>query len=103
DVSGTVTVTDTLPAGMSFGSASGASCTPAGQTVVCTLPALTAGGVASFTITVHVAPSATGSLTNFVTVGSDTPDPDAANSTTSDAVTVVRSADLEIAKSHTGT
>jgi uncharacterized repeat protein (TIGR01451 family) len=90
---GTVTVVDTLPAGMTYVSSnpgtSGFTCTPSsGDTVVtCTrTTALAAGATAPFTITVAVAPGAA-SGTNTATV-SATPDHSSANDTADDATTV---------------
>jgi uncharacterized repeat protein (TIGR01451 family) len=71
---GNITVTDTLPAALTFvsGSAAGGwSCTATGQTVTCTYsgPALAAaGGNSTVTLTVSVAPGAFPSVTNTATV-----------------------------------
>ncbi|HMD44717.1 MAG TPA: isopeptide-forming domain-containing fimbrial protein, partial [Acidimicrobiales bacterium] len=101
-----VSVTDTLPAGMAFVSGTGTSwtCTHVGQVVTCTLSgALAATTSTTITLTVAVATSTPpGVLTNTATVSSTTPDPDLLNNSSSDQVTVVTSADLQIQKSHTG-
>jgi len=70
---GNITVTDTLPAGLSFASFAGAnwSCAATGQAVTCTYsgPALAAaGGNSTFTLTVSAAPGAFPSVTNTATV-----------------------------------
>ena len=73
--SGTVTVADTLPAGLSFvsGSGSGFTCSVAGQVVTCTSStAIAINGTA--TITLAVNPPTTGAKANTATVigGGDT-------------------------------
>jgi uncharacterized repeat protein (TIGR01451 family) len=96
-----VSVTDTLPAGVTFVSAAGTgwTCTNAGNvSVTCTLPAL-ATGTSAPTITVVVgAPAAGGSLVNTATVTSTTADPTPANNTSSVTTTATPSADLSIVK-----
>ena len=47
----------------------------------------------------RVSPSAAGSILNTAVVGSDTPDPDPANNTSTDETPVAESADLAVAKS----
>jgi uncharacterized repeat protein (TIGR01451 family) len=98
---GTTTVTDVLPPGLTFVSAtgSGASCGAAGQAVTCVRTALLAAGQ-SFTITLQVAvsPSATGNITNTATVS--TPgDVNAANNNATVTTPVASGIDLAIAKS----
>ena len=85
DPAASVVLTDTLPASTTFVSLS----TPAGWS--CTTPAVGAGGsiscstasmsvgAATFMLTVAVAPSATGTISNTATVGSSTNDPTPAN------------------------
>ena len=103
--SGTVTVTDTLPTGLTATGLSGTgwSCTLA--TVTCTRSDALAGGGSYpvITLTVNVASNAPASVTNTATVsggGDTTP----ANNTASDGTTISAAsvADLRIAKSHTG-
>ncbi len=72
---GNITVTDTLPAGLSFASSAGAGWACAAnaqnaQSVLCTYTGapLAAGGNSSFTLTVSVAPGAFPSVTNGATV-----------------------------------
>jgi uncharacterized repeat protein (TIGR01451 family) len=84
----TVTVTDTLPAGLTFASGTGTgwTCSAVGQVVTCThAPTLNAG--ASFppiTLTVNVLESAAASVTNSVTVSSASFDATPANNTDTD-------------------
>jgi uncharacterized repeat protein (TIGR01451 family) len=81
--SGLVTLTDTLPTGLSYastgaGTLTGMTCSAAGQVVTCSgTPNLAAGASATVLYTVNVAVSATGTLTNDVkfTTGSIGGDP----------------------------
>lgn len=89
----TVTVTDTLPAGLSYvsGTGTGWSCSNAAQIVTCMHPAPLAAG-ASFppiTLTVGVGLAALGTVTNSATVSSNSFDNNPANNTTTDATLVV--------------
>ena len=83
--SGAITVTDILPAGLTFSSATGAgwSCTPSGQIVTCTHPGpLGSGGVLALALTTGVSGGAMPNVTNVATVS--TPgDLSAANNSTS--------------------
>jgi uncharacterized repeat protein (TIGR01451 family)/fimbrial isopeptide formation D2 family protein len=104
--SGTVTVTDTLPAGLSFASASPAAvwnCGAVGQVVTCTnTNALNAGAsYTALTLNVNVAANAPFSVTNTATVsgGGQT---NTANDTASDPTTINGVPDLTITKTHTG-
>jgi uncharacterized repeat protein (TIGR01451 family) len=90
-----ITVTDTLPAGLTYvsdtGSANGYPCTPSGQQIVCTgLPtSIASGDNVSFTVTVSVGAAAAPSVTNTAVVSDqfgDDLNPD--NDTASDTVTV---------------
>src|SRR5207247_2302749 len=87
--SGPITVTDTLPTGAPFASASGTgwTCTPSAGTVTCTHAALTSGGSAPLTINL-TAPGTPGSMTNRVTVSSTSPDPSGINNTATTTTTV---------------
>jgi uncharacterized protein (TIGR03437 family) len=88
---GTITVTDNLPAGLSFvsGTGQGWSCTASGQTVTCTNPGpLAAGASSSFNLTVGITPAALGSVTNTATV-SNASDTNPANNTANDPTTIV--------------
>lgn len=103
-VSGTVTVSDPMPAGLTATSASGPgwTCT-VGSTVVCTRADGLAAGASypAITLTADIANSASGVITNIVTVsgGGDT---SPANNTASDPALVTSGVDLTITKSHTG-
>ncbi|HEY3129920.1 MAG TPA: DUF11 domain-containing protein, partial [Acidobacteriota bacterium] len=99
---GLITVTDTLPAGLTYfsGTGSGWSCSPAGQTVTCTNSGPIAAGSNS-TITLTVSPTTPGSVTNSVTV-STSGDSNAANNSTTDPTTINGVSDLSITKTHSG-
>lgn len=106
--SGTVTVTDTLPAGLTFASATGSgwSCGASGNVVSCTTSATVAGGASlpAITLTVNVGSAALPSVTNRAHVALPG-DPNGANDSAT-AVTPVSGTpvvDLSITKSHGGT
>jgi large repetitive protein len=96
---GTV-LTDTLPAGVTFVSATpSGACTAAGQTVTCRLGTLADGAKTTVDMTAAVATSVpAGPLTNIATVTSSTPDPDLANNTTGTTGTIAPLADVSLAK-----
>lgn len=102
----TFTMTDVLPAGMTYvnGTGTGVTCTNAGQTVTCSYgPTISAGQTVAITLTVEVDADLTGgsTLNNSASVSSATPDPDMSNNTGGpDTVTIDSSADLEITKTH---
>jgi uncharacterized repeat protein (TIGR01451 family) len=104
NATGTITVTDTLPVGLTFVSASGAgwTCGAANQVITCTISGPMAPA-SNRTITLTVLPSVAGTLTNIASV-SGTGDNNAANNTASDSTLVNAAAqpDLEISKSHIG-
>ena len=84
-----VTTTDTLPANISFVSAtlSQGTCTlPPAATLVCNIGTVNPG--ASVTATVVVTPTATGTLTNSVSATGTENDPNTVNNTASASVTV---------------
>ncbi|MCC7362611.1 MAG: DUF11 domain-containing protein [Anaerolineales bacterium] len=95
-----VVVTDTLPAGVTFGSAS-LGCAPSGGQVLCTVGALTAGAQATYTITVtvnsDVEPGT--SLENTAVVGSQTPDDNPSNNADDADTSIVGQADVALDKS----
>ena len=97
-----LTVTDTLPVGVTFVSAVGTgwTCTQPGPgSISCTRPSLAAGSAApAITVTV-MAPAEGASLLNRATVASTTPDPDPTNNSSSVSTVVSSSADLALAKS----
>ncbi len=97
-----VTVTDTLPADVSYqsdtcgGSVSGATWT-------WNVGSLANGAHASCQVTVQVSSSATGTLTNTAQVSATTPDPNTDNNTASEDTAVAQSADLSLTKRVTPT
>jgi LPXTG-site transpeptidase (sortase) family protein len=100
--SGTVTVTDTLPAGLTPTGAAGPAWTcpaPIGQTVTCTRADVLAGGASypPITITVNVLQGAANSVTNTASVsgGSET---NVTNDTASDPTNIVSAADIAVTK-----
>lgn len=109
DAAGPITVVDTLPAGLTYLSASAPwTCAPAAadpRQVRCTVPSgLGAGGTLPvLSLQVMVAASAeTGPVTNTATVSSPTGDPVPGNNTDTADVTVDRLADVSVVKTHTG-
>ncbi|HET9579460.1 MAG TPA: hypothetical protein VFP44_16635 [Usitatibacter sp.] len=80
-----VVVTDTLPAGVAFVSAS-AGCSNASGKVTCSVGSLAAGASAQLTIVVQ--PSSGGTITNDVSISAAETDPAAANNATSVSVTI---------------
>lgn len=88
---GPLTVTDTLPASLTFvsGGGNGWSCSVSGQNVTCTNPGpLAVSASTNFTLNVNVASGVTGSISNTATVTSGTLDPSTANNTSTDTVSV---------------
>ncbi len=83
-----VTVTDALPASVTFSSASASqgTCTNIAGVVTCNLGALTNNGVAA--VTISVLPNVPAQLTNTAVVTGLTPDPVASNNTASITTTV---------------
>ena len=104
---GTVTVSDTLPAGLTptapIGTVNGWTCGISGQTLTCTRSDVlaSAGSYPAITLTVNVANNAAAGVTNTVTV-SGGGESNAANDTASDPTTVVAVADVSITKSVVG-
>ena len=92
DETGTITVTDTLPGGLSYVSATGTgwSCGAAGQDVTCTHPGPLANGASlpNITLTVSVSAAAVPSVTNTASVSGTLFDNQAANNNSSDPTTV---------------
>jgi uncharacterized repeat protein (TIGR01451 family) len=101
--SGTVTVTDTLPAGLTATAISGTGWTCVLATLTCTRSNALAAGASypAITVTVNVANNAASSVTNSVAVsaGGQT---NTTNDTATDPTTINQLPDLTIAKSHTG-
>lgn len=102
--SGTITVTDTLPNGLTFVSAVGTSwtCSAYGQTVTCTrTEALAPGVTTSLTLTVSVGTTGFPVVVNIARV-SAAGDTNPANDSANDLTTVLGIPDLSLSKSHTG-
>src|SRR5205814_450525 len=101
--SGVVTVTDTLPAGLSATNIAGTGWTCVLGTLTCTRSDALAAGSSypAITLTVTVANNAAASVTNSVSVsgGGQT---NTANDSASDATTINQLPDLTITKSHSG-
>lgn len=99
----TVTVTDTLPAGLTATAISGTGWSCVLGTLTCTrTTVLTAGSsYPAITLTVNVANNAPASVTNSVTV-SGGGQIYTANDTATDPTTINQLPDLTVAKSHTG-
>jgi uncharacterized repeat protein (TIGR01451 family) len=101
----TITVTDTLPAGLTYQSASGVgwSCSAAGQVVTCNQDNdLNVGASTVLTLTVRGDADAATSVTNTATVSSPTLDVVPGNDTASDPTTIIRSVNLGLTKTHVG-
>jgi uncharacterized repeat protein (TIGR01451 family) len=103
--SSSMSVTDTLPTGLSFvsGTGTGWTCSATGQNVTCTNPGTTplaANGTSLITITVNVTastPVGTNSITNTANVsgGGET---NTTNNSATDPTTVIALADLRLSK-----
>ncbi len=87
---GPITVTDTLPAGMSYASSSGSgwTCAANGQVVTCTYRTAIAPNASAPPLTINATVNQAGSLTNSATV-TGTSDNNNANNTVSDTATGV--------------
>ena len=92
-----VTLTDGVPAGTSFVSATGGG-TESGGTVTWNLGTLASGASTSVTVTVAVAASRTAALSNTASVTSSVADSNAANNSDTEATAVQTSADLSLTK-----
>lgn len=98
---GTVTVSDTLPTGLTPTAATGTgwTCTISGQVVTCTRSDALAANTSypPITLTVNVAPTAPASITNTATIsgGGQT---NTTNDSVNDATTINPSADLSLTK-----
>ncbi|HEY0173247.1 MAG TPA: DUF11 domain-containing protein, partial [Pyrinomonadaceae bacterium] len=103
--SGTVTVSDTLPAGLTPGTATGTgwTCNTAGQVVTCTRATALNGGASypAISVPVTVATNSAPSVTNTATVSGGN-DSDTGNNTASDPTTINGVPDLVVAKTHSG-
>jgi uncharacterized repeat protein (TIGR01451 family) len=110
DAATSVVVTDTLTASLLFQSISapaGFVCTTpavgATGTITCNAATLANGANAVFTLTVTVAPAATGSFANTASVSSAVSDPNGGNSSGSSPAVLVVSADVSISKTTAAT
>jgi uncharacterized repeat protein (TIGR01451 family) len=94
-----VTVTDTLPSGVTFKSATASqgTCTESGGTVTCELGDLASGAPAA-TVTIKVTPQSPGQITNSASVESNEDDPAPGNNTDTETTTVNAAADLSVTK-----
>ncbi len=93
-----VTVTDDLPADLTFVSAQPSQGTCAAAAVTCSLGLLPAGAKATVTVNVLVKASTTASVSNTAHVSSTTPDPDPRNNSATTDTPVDPSADVAIVK-----
>lgn len=103
DTPGPITVTDTLPTGMSFVSASGKNwdCSASGRLITCTRPDGLAATASAPDITVRALVAADAGpsvLINVASVSGTAPDPNPENNTDSDQVAVVEQANVSITK-----
>jgi fimbrial isopeptide formation D2 family protein/uncharacterized repeat protein (TIGR01451 family) len=102
------TVTDTLPTGMTFASASGTNwtCSPVGQVVTCqnsNAAPLALSGTSTISLLVNVAPTATSPLVNTATAsGGGELAGTTGNNTATDSTTIIGAPNLTITKTHTG-
>jgi uncharacterized repeat protein (TIGR01451 family) len=97
DQAGNAAVTDRLPAGVTFVSASN-GCAEVGGSVTCTLPSLASGASHTFQIVVEIGAEVGATLVNTATVASDTTDPIPANNTARSEIPAGPKSDLSIAK-----
>jgi uncharacterized repeat protein (TIGR01451 family) len=102
------TISDTLPAGLTYASASPNICSAASQVVTCSGGALVGDG-SSTTVTITVNTSAglvagtTIDNTASVATIAPTTDPNGTNNSSTDTATIVNVTDLSVTKQHTGT
>lgn len=98
----TVSVSDTLPAGSTFVSATGTgwTCNNVAGVVTCTLPSLLVGPANPISLTINAPPVLVpGTLSNTATVSSAASDPSPANNSSTSTVPIQTIADLSITKS----
>jgi uncharacterized repeat protein (TIGR01451 family) len=94
---GSVVVTDVLPAGTTFTSATPSQGSCSGTTTVtCNLGTIASAGSATISLTLTL-PSATGPVSNTATVATSSTDPNPANNSATSTVTVVPSANIPAA------
>jgi len=98
-VAGSVVISDTLPPGTSFVSASGASCSEVNNLLDCSIPGvIDASANAVVTVVVDVDSTTDGALTNYAEVSSNAADDPPGNNQDSVLVTVGAMADLSLVK-----
>lgn len=92
-----VSLTDTLPAGVTYQNASGTgwTCNEAAGVVTCDLPSLAASAAASVTVQL-TAPGAAATITNSVTVDATNLDPDLTNNSSDETTTVATPTDVTL-------
>lgn len=92
---GVTTVTDTLPTGLTYASASGSgwTCSAASQVVTCTNPNQITNGanLPALTLNVNVAADAPNTINNTATVSNPTFDYNTSNSSSTDPTTIIHS------------
>ncbi len=96
-----ISVVDTLPAGLTYVSATGVgwTCSANGQTVLCRLPAgMDVGAATPITLVVHVGSPAYPSVTNTASVSSASEDTDPTNNSASDPAEVLPLVQLGLTK-----
>lgn len=100
DTDATISVTDTLPAGETYVSATGNNwtITHAGNTITATTPGPLAAGASLPPITVHVTYATSGSFTDVATVAPATGETDTANNTAQVTTVVPPAPDLTLVK-----
>jgi len=91
-----ITLTDTLPPGVTFVSATNnlGNCNHAAGVVTCSIASLSAG--VGTVATIVVTPNSAGTITNNATVTAAEADPNSANNSTMAATTVTLSADISV-------
>lgn len=95
-----VTVSDTLPSGLTLVSASASqgSCTPTGSTVNCTTTRLPAGSSIVVSIKVNVGTGAASPVGNTATVSAATTDPNTSNNSSTTSTPVTQAAHVTVSK-----
>jgi uncharacterized repeat protein (TIGR01451 family) len=97
-----VTVVDTLPAGVTFVSASPAPTSVSGQTLTWNIGNVAAGATGTITINATATPSAANSVTNNVTISTTTTETSTSDNSASHITTITRP-DVHVAKTGTAT
>ena len=92
------TITDPLPAGLTFAS-SPSGCTVAASTVTCPVGTLDPGATSTVTFTANTPAGGSGDVSNTATVTATTPDPNTANNSATAVSTSQAQADLSLTKS----